>query len=495
MQISNPTRRLAEFLLGGVVLVNHAAFSANVDYFTDNGFGNPSSTLQHPTGEFYKGTTYLAYQGPHEDSYVCAYNHARREWSGPVLAGVSLMGKTPDPIDNSDVDNHGKPAMMVDRKGFIHVVYGAHGGSPLLGRNPFGAPAGTPRGGKLTHLVSKNPEDISSWEVVDNVSPFGTYPQFVQMDDGGVYLFYRHGSHRSDWVFQKSTDDGRTFAPPVSVLKHKAQPTDVTVHDAWYAWFAKGRGDTITASYIYHPCANPGHTKDRHNAYFMRMDCGDDSWDNIAGERLTLPVTKESADQKTLIFNTGAERCNHGTCRVDREGNPHVFFRYDKGQVRYSRWTGSVWTGPTAVLPEGGSGGQDGDMIVESSTTVRMLLTSSNGDKGEVGWWNTTDGGQTWAKQPPLLSRVGGGYGIGALVENFTPEGMVVVSTSISSQHLYRQMILLGTDGPVKRPEAEAANIVKDLLKIMKTGPLKSGDKQVLAVKKGKKKDKSMEEE
>ncbi len=49
-------------LLPLFVLVSHAADVPNVDYFTDNGFGNPSTTLQHPTGEFYKGTTYLAYQ-------------------------------------------------------------------------------------------------------------------------------------------------------------------------------------------------------------------------------------------------------------------------------------------------------------------------------------------------------------------------------------------------------------------------------------------------
>ena len=225
----------------------------------------------------------------------------------------------------------------------------------------------------------------------------------------------------------------------------------------------------------------------------MRLNCADDSWENVGGEKLTLPVTKEYADQKTIVFNTGAERCNHGTCRVDPDGNPHVIFRYDKGQVRYSRWTGSAWTGPTAVVPTGAS--QDGDMIVESPTNVRMILTSNDGDKGEVGWWRTTDGGQTWAKQPPLLSRTGGGFGIGALVENFSPEGMFIVSESISSQHLYRKMMLVGADGPVPRPEAEAANIVKDLLKIMATGPLKSGDQQVLAVKKGKKKQGKAEDE
>ncbi len=143
--------------LAASVLGNLLAQGQRVDYFTDNGFGNPSSTLQHPTGETYKGVTYMAYQGPHEDSYVAAYNHATKKWTGPVLAGVNLMGKTPDPVENGELDNHGKPAMMVDSKGYIHVVYGAHGGSPQLGKNLLGTP-GSLRGGKLTKHVSKKPE-------------------------------------------------------------------------------------------------------------------------------------------------------------------------------------------------------------------------------------------------------------------------------------------------------------------------------------------------
>ena len=188
-----------------------------------------------------------------------------------------------------------------------------------LGKNTLGT-SGSLRGGKLTHLISKNPEDISSWKVLENISPFGTYPQFVQMDDGTIYLFYRHGSHRRDWA----------------VLKHKAQPADPTVHDAWYAWFGKGMGDTIVAQYVYHPCAtNPNHTNERTNVYFMNMNAKDGAWTNIRGERLTVSVTKEYADQKTRVLNSGAHRCNHGVCRVDSKGNPHLLFQVS-GKVRYS---------------------------------------------------------------------------------------------------------------------------------------------------------------
>ena len=101
-----------------------------VEYFTDNGYGNPVATMQHPSGEFINGTTYLAYQGPHEDSYVVAYNHNTQSWTGPFKAGVNLMGQEQDAQDRHDkVDNHGRPAMIIDAKGYIHLVFGGHGGS------------------------------------------------------------------------------------------------------------------------------------------------------------------------------------------------------------------------------------------------------------------------------------------------------------------------------------------------------------------------------
>ncbi len=70
----------------------------------------------------------------------------------------------------------------------------------------------------------------------------------MKLPKGELYSFYGHGGHRSDWVYQKSVDDGRTFSAPVSVLRHKPSSAAPSVHDARYAWFERGQSDTITAS-------------------------------------------------------------------------------------------------------------------------------------------------------------------------------------------------------------------------------------------------------
>ena len=65
----------------------------SVAYFADNGLGNALAVVQHPAGEYRDGVTYVTYQGPLEDPYVAAYHHATGKWVGPVIAGVSELGK------------------------------------------------------------------------------------------------------------------------------------------------------------------------------------------------------------------------------------------------------------------------------------------------------------------------------------------------------------------------------------------------------------------
>ena len=123
---------------------------------------------------------------------VVPYTHATGTWVGPVRAGVNLMGLSPDQVDPGALDNHGRPALVVDGQGYIHLIFGGHGGSFLFGENKFG----TPGSGRQTHVVTEKPGDISSWKVLDNVPPFGTYGQWVKLANNDIYLYmYLIGDH------------------------------------------------------------------------------------------------------------------------------------------------------------------------------------------------------------------------------------------------------------------------------------------------------------
>jgi len=431
--------------------VQAAQTTANdsVNYFAENGFGRPLHTLQHPMGEYYKGITYVAYQGPKEDPYVCSYNHRTKEWTGPFKAGTSALGKIPNPKNPAKIDNHGRPALLVDGKGYIHLIFGGHGGDSDQGNNSLGAYGS----GKQTHLVSKKPGDITSWKILDNIPPFGTYSQFIKMPNNTIYLFYRHGPHRSDWVYQKSTDNGRTFAAPVSILKHKPQKGNPEVYDTWYAWFQEGPNNTVITSFNYHPCANSDvHTSLRTNEYAMKMNTENDSWENVSGEKLKMPLTKEAADSMTLVFDSGGDKTRLGTNMADTHGNPHLYYRYNsKGQsIMHSYWTGKEWKTSRINPPEYNF--NDGDLFIENGDKLRFLASFQHQDLGEIGWWNSPDNGLTWNKESPLLSSTGATYEMSALIRNAHPDARVIVAEiSVKPDGKLSKLFLLGNSGPVKR--------------------------------------------
>lgn len=437
-----------------------------VDYFADNGFGNAVAIVQHPAGIYHKGITYVAYQGPLEDPYVASYNHTTKEWKGPFKAGISEMGK--DPNRKKKIDNHGKPAILIDDAGYIHIAFGGHGGTPGNGENPLG----NHHYGKNLHAVSKKPLNISEWETLDNISVFGTYSQFVKMDNGDMYLFYRHGAHRSNWVYQKSTDNGRTFGEPVSFLKHKRR-TDIEAEDSWYPWVNRGHGDDIIVAFDYHICRDKnnvqdvrGHIPERHNLYYMVFDTKTGQWKNVKNEPLEIPLTKEMADEKTLVSLISDDWTFQAITDVDPNGNPHVgvLIGSDVGEnrsgpkrIQLFRWDGQSWLkSENSNLPKG-----DGDLEVKSTKEVCLFIESqTKADDGEICRWDSFDAGKSFQKGPVFLSRKHSGFVISALIDNPHPDARIIVGEKISGTD-YRTMYLLGDNGPIKRAIDEA-KIIKD---------------------------------
>ncbi|APY11649.1 hypothetical protein BWZ22_10525 [Seonamhaeicola sp. S2-3] len=433
-----------------------------VDYFADNGYGNAVAIVQHPSGVYHKGITYVAYQGPLEDPYVVSYNHNTKEWKGPFKAGVSELGK--DPNRKKKIDNHGKPAILIDDAGYIHIAFGGHGGMPKHGKNRLG----NYHGGKNQHAISKKPLDISSWETLDNIPPFGTYNQFVKMDNGDIYLFYRHGAHRSDWVYQKSTDNGLTFAEPVSFLKHK-RLQHIEAEDSWYPWVSRGNGDDIIIAFDYHICRDNknaqdkrGHIPERHNLYYMVFNTKTGQWKNVKNELLEMPLTKEMADEKTLVTNTGTDWTFQSIADLDPNGNPHVCIlvgpdigekRSGPKRLQHFRWDGKKWLqSKNSGLPIG-----NGDVEVTSAEKISVYMENQTEEhSAEVSRWDSSNGGKTFTKEQVFLSRENAGFVISALIDNPHPDARIIVGEKEDGTD-FRKMYLLGDNGPIKRDGKEAS--------------------------------------
>lgn len=431
------------FIVKGVLILTLIQFClaigfSQTDYFADNGESRAIDPMFNHTGYRYKNKTYIVYEGPSEDPYICSYDHVSGKWEGPVKVGTSLL---------PDDDDHGTPAVVVDDRGYIHVVFGGHGGDPKYadpgdpeywGPNAYGNAVL----GRQTHMVSDDPEDITDWTDADDVPPYGTYSHWVKMDDGDIYLFYRHGGHKSDWVYQRSSDDGVTFGDPVPVLEHVHINGDDEV-DSWYAWFGKGLGDTIVGTFVYHKerFLSAPTIHDDFNCYFMQMDASDHTWKNVSGSSLTIPIPSVSyANSNCLVVDTATGVNRRGVVRVDSSGKPHVLMR--KGgvsQLQYSRWTGTAWTSIVKISDE--STGQNGDLLVYDSNNVDVLLTGTThktiaGFGGDVVWWITDDGGASWTKDPAnIIDASADKWRVSCFVENGIDNAVILANEN--EIHLY----------------------------------------------------------
>ena len=448
-------------LIAASTPIGFTAFAQSSDpdpFFARNGFGEGVAVVQHPAGEYHDGKTYVSYQGPLEDPYVAVYDHATQTWDGPYQAGVSQLGKGPE-FENK-IDSHGKPTLLIDDAGYIHIFYGGHGGSR---NNGLTNTLGGAHVGDNLHAVSKRPYDITEWEDLNNISPFGTYNQAIKMDNGDIYLFYRHGAHRSNWVYQKSTDNGRTFADPVSFLVRKRRD-DIEATDSWYPYLTRGNGDVIICSFDYHVCRDswPGrsHQGERHNLYYMTFNTADGTWRNVQGEELPMPLDRETANAKTLVFESDEMWTFNQSSKLDDQGYPHIGIAMGRDigvqhggpkAIRHFRWNGSEWVGGhDAGLPV-----SRGDLYAISQERVRFLLASSaevdGRRRGMLAWWESYDGGATFSLGEVLLQSRTRGFKTSAFIHNAHPDARVIVAESAPRGSQMRPMYLVGDSGPISR--------------------------------------------
>ncbi len=441
---------------------------SSVDYFANNGTGNSLAIIQHPAGIHVNGVTYVSYQGTNTHPFVAAYNHITNTWQGPFQAGTSDLAELF--IAKNRIDSHGKPTMLIDNLGFIHIFYGGHGAGAKYGKNSHGG-GGL---GRNKHAVSKKPYDISEWEDLDNISVFGSYNQAIKMDNGDIYLVYRHGAHRSDWVYQKSSDHGRTFEPAVPFLKHKLRE-DIKATDSWYVWASKGKGNDIIFSYDYHVCwlrgegpKGLGHVTQRHDLYYMALDTKTNTFRNVYNEALTAPITKEVADQKTLVARTGADWTFNGSALVDSQGLPHLSINIGKNlgrntggpkQTKYYYWTGKKWQDGQAVHPQSVIENTDtrGDFTVDSNTSeVRFLLAYQDHGDGVVASFVSSNKGKSFTLEKELIRRNNATWATSARIKNAHPDAQIIVAEK-QQDKFWRNIYLVGENGPITRRESETS--------------------------------------
>ncbi|AWB65560.1 hypothetical protein C2869_03520 [Saccharobesus litoralis] len=267
-------------------------------YFSDNLQGNPHTGEYNLVGD----KVYITYQGHLTDPYIASFDLKTQQWQGPYKAAESTLSK-----GERKIDSHGRPLIEQDALGHFHIIYGGHGGEREDGLNPYSID--TPHaGGRMLHVMSAKPNDISQFVPVNDITPFASYTASEKMDNGDIYFFTRAGTHKSPWIYYKMKNGQQRFEPPVTITWPTPQKQDPIHVDTFYIKPRKVSATDIVISSLWHTCNfNEIHDKTtygRINTYYMRLDTTTDTFYNAQNEPLTLPITLASANKKTLAFDS-----------------------------------------------------------------------------------------------------------------------------------------------------------------------------------------------
>ena len=224
--------------------------------------------------------THVAWLDTKSATMIQTFDHSTDEWLPAVHVG-------------SGKDNHGGPALVADSKGYLHIVFGPHGG-------PF------------QYCRSERPNDASSWLKMPEFGDRGTYPSLICGKDDTLYIAYRGGSAPCKLLFQRKPAGGEWTEPVV--LVDAAVPGGYTQYSNALCFGPDGTIHLAFHVYDLHPAGGKavGHLQSRD---------GGVTWTLADGSPVELPYTPH--DPGWVVKGPELDmRCANVDC--DPDGNPYL---------------------------------------------------------------------------------------------------------------------------------------------------------------------------
>lgn len=268
----------------------------------------------HPEQNFgivrFGDRTHIAYLDSELRALIRTFDHKVGDWTGPS----TFLGR------NTQEQHY--PNLAVDRDGFIHVVWGGHGG-PI----------------PLRYCISKRPNDSSEWRTIEE--PFSdfsaSYPKIIVDGANYVYLFFRVSPPRATFpegpwsitYIRKRVGDAAWEAPVVLVSDSQANmPNAVSVQTisgrAAVAWVWNNRTETSP-------------TKNMRNiSVAFKSEAG---WTRTNGNLYSLPISFSTAEHvySGYVFRAGS--------LVQHSEGPLLFFTSTEPlQAVFARYRVGSWT-------------------------------------------------------------------------------------------------------------------------------------------------------
>jgi hypothetical protein len=322
--------------------------------------------------------TFFVYGGRYRERntllhMISYYDHA----TGKVGRPRVLLDKHTD-------DAHDNPTLCIDADGYIFVFSASHG---------------TSRPSYIHRSV--RPYDISAFDLVRTTNFSYSQPWFLP-EHKFVFMHTRYAGGRV--LFVGRSQDGIHWDEPRRLAKFGEGHYQVTAT----------QGETIGSAFDYH---SPHHPKAqsglnyRTNLYYMQSSDGGQTWTNVQGEKLELPLSDLKNPALVFDYESQGLLCYLKYLKYLPDGRPVILFLTSKGfasgpqndprALMLATWTGSDWEMRAVTTCDNNYDYAFLDFLPNG--TWQILGAIDPGPQrynpgGEIAIWRSTDEGRTWQK-------------------------------------------------------------------------------------------------
>lgn len=245
------------------------------------------------------GRTHVVWQDSTPEGYfnrVRTFDRSGKVWSPTVTL-------------NQGCDNHARPILTMDSRGFLHTVLGGHN-SPT------------------THRQSKRPHDTSEWTDPVEIGS-GTYPVMACGADDTLYVTLRAADHTGMDLYAKPA--GEPWRKPIRIVRrHPDYPGYVGLANG-LAFGPDGR--TLHLVCDFYESKDWQKQIGLHQAVaYMRSPDGGATWQRADGSPVSIPAQSENMDMLAEYFCPHLEShappviAAGGSLVMNSRGVPFVLF-------------------------------------------------------------------------------------------------------------------------------------------------------------------------
>lgn len=329
--------------------------------------------------------TFFVYGGtnkPKEKHLLCmigSYDHATGKLSRPRIV-YDKMG-VDDPHDN--------PSIAMDEAGYIWVFVSGRGRS----RPGF-------------KFRSQEPHRIEAFEQVSEEEM--TYPQIWWVPGKGFFHFFTKYTGVRELYFETSPN-GYDWSDDRKLAGIIGKPGEKSGHYQ-VSYYHKGKVGTFFSR---HP---NGVVDRRTNLYYLESKDMGESWQNVAGKAIALPVVEVQSPALVKDYESLGNNVYLKDMQFDSEGRPICLYLrsggHEPGPDNAPReWCVSYWrdgSWHTRVITQSDHNYDMGSLWVEGKNWKVIAPTQDgpqvHGGGGEIEEWQSSDAGETWRLAQKITS-------------------------------------------------------------------------------------------